>query len=217
MYRLNLNRRLMKPFNVAIIDDHLLFAEGIGRMIDELTYCKLAWIDSNTKNLVEKIESNQVHLLVLDINISPNENGIEIVNRLKKTHPFLKIMLLSMYQPIDIGLNLTQFIGEGYVLKTSGKTILENALEQILIREQTYIDPNVQNTPSIRDQFTNNLRLTRREKEIIELLAQGKKNKEIATELFLSEHTVKTHRKNIAEKLGTDGLNELVYKFNKHQ
>lgn len=207
----------MKPFNIAIIDDHLLFAEGIGRMIDELSYCKLSWIDSDTKSIVEKIRTYHVHLLVLDINISPNENGIEILHRLKKTQPHLKIMLLSMYQPIDIGLNLTNFIGEGYVLKTSGKTILENALEHILIREKTYFDPNVQNTPSIRDQFTNNLRLTRREKEIIELLAQGKKNKEIATQLFLSEHTVKTHRKNIAEKLGTDGLNELIYKFNKHQ
>jgi DNA-binding NarL/FixJ family response regulator len=206
----------MKPFNIAIIDDHLLFAEGIGRMIDELPYCRLSWIDSDTKSLAEKIKSHQLNLLVLDINISPNENGIEITHRLKKSNPFLKIMLLSMYQPIDIGLNLSEFAGEGYVLKTSGRTILENALEQILIKEKTYYDPNVQNTPSIRDHFTNNLKLTRREKEIIELLAKGKKNKEIATELFLSEHTVKTHRKNIAEKLGSDGLNELIYKFNKH-
>jgi DNA-binding NarL/FixJ family response regulator len=205
----------MKTFNIAIIDDHLLFAEGIGRIITELPFCKLTWIQSDTSGLVKKIDATGVDLLILDINISPNENGLDILNKLKQSHPTLKIMLLSMYQPMDIGIELSHFLGEGYVLKTSGKTILENALEQMLLHEKKYIDPNVQNTPTIRDQFTNNLRLTKREKEIIELLAQGKKNKEIATHLFLSEHTVKTHRKNIAEKLGVDGLNELIYQNNR--
>jgi DNA-binding NarL/FixJ family response regulator len=205
----------MKSFNIAIIDDHLLFAEGIGRIVTELPFCKLSWIQSDTNGLSQKINTANVDLLILDINISPQENGLEVLYKLKQTHPALKIMLLSMYQPIDIGLDLSQFKGDGYVLKTSGKTILENALKQVLMNEKIFVDPNVQNSMSIRDQFTNNLRLTKREKEIIELLAQGKKNKEIAMHLFLSEHTVKTHRKNIAEKLGSDGLNELIFQNNR--
>jgi DNA-binding NarL/FixJ family response regulator len=205
----------MKSFNIAIIDDHLLFAEGIGRIVTELPFCKLSWIQSDTNGLSQKINTANVDLLILDINISPQENGLDVLHKLKQTHPALKIMLLSMYQPMDIGLDLSQFKGDGYVLKTSGKTILENALKQVLMNEKIFVDPNVQDSMSIRDQFTNNLRLTKREKEIIELLAQGKKNKEIAMHLFLSEHTVKTHRKNIAEKLGSDGLNELIFQNNR--
>ena len=205
----------MKSFNIAIIDDHLLFAEGIGRIITELPFCKLSWIQSNADGISQNIKASQVDLLILDINISSQENGLDILSKLKLSHPALKIMLLSMYQPMDIGLDLSQFKGDGYVMKTSGKTILENALKQVLLDEKIFFDPNVQDSMSIRDQFTNNLRLTKREKEIIELLAQGKKNKEIATHLFLSEHTVKTHRKNIAEKLGSDGLNELIYQNNR--
>jgi DNA-binding NarL/FixJ family response regulator len=117
-----------------------------------------------------------------------------------------------MYQPIDIGLSIAQLNGAAYVLKTSGKIILENALKSILINDQSFIDPNVQSTPPIRDNFTDGLRLTKREKEIIELLSHGMKNKEIAQQLFLSEHTVKTHRKNIVEKLGAEGVNDLIYK-----
>lgn len=202
----------MKRFKVAIVDDHLLFAEGIGRMVSELDYCELSWIQANTKKLKEQISKYHIDLLILDINISPTESGIEISKHLKQLFPKLKIMFLSMYQPIDIGLSIAQLNASAYVLKTSGKIILEDAMNTILIKDRSFIDPNVQSTPTIQDNFTNGLRLTKREKEIIELLARGMKNKEIAQQLFLSEHTVKTHRKNIIEKLGAEGMNDLIYK-----
>jgi DNA-binding NarL/FixJ family response regulator len=202
----------MKRHKVAIVDDHLLFAEGIGRMVSEMPFCELSWIQPNAQKISERIKKTKVDLLILDINISTTENGLEIATRLIQIHPKLKIMFLSMYQPIDIGLSIAQLNGAAYVLKTSGKIILENALKSILINDQSFIDPNVQSTPTIRDNFTDGLRLTKREKEIIELLSHGMKNKEIAQQLFLSEHTVKTHRKNIVEKLGAEGVNDLIYK-----
>jgi DNA-binding NarL/FixJ family response regulator len=89
------------------------------------------------------------------------------------------------------------------VLKTSGKAILKDALHS-MINEEVYFDVHINDSIPIRDSFTTGLSLTKREKEIAALLSAGKTSKEIAGILFISEHTVKTHRKNISEKLKTN-------------
>jgi DNA-binding NarL/FixJ family response regulator len=191
----------MKIYNVAIIDDHLLFAEGIAKIISEHKEFNLVFISSDAIDLHQKLLHHKVDILILDINISTQENGILLMEKLRiTTGNALKIMMLSMYQPIDLGLDLTAFQGDAYVLKTSGKIILKDALFSIIKGEQ-YFDSNINDAIPIRDSFTDGLKLTKREKEIAFLLSTGKKSKEIASLLFISEFTVKTHRKNISEKL----------------
>jgi DNA-binding NarL/FixJ family response regulator len=194
----------MKMYNVAIVDDHLLFAEGIGKIVCEQPEFKLVFISSKTSDLIEKIEREKVNILILDINISSEVNGIVMMEKIKNAYGSkIKIMLLSMYQPIDLGLDLTAYIGDAYVLKTSGKAILKDALHS-MINEEVYFDVHINDSIPIRDSFTTGLSLTKREKEIAALLSAGKTSKEIAGILFISEHTVKTHRKNISEKLKTN-------------
>ena len=105
------------------------------------------------------------------------------------------------------------FIGDAYVLKISGKNILNEAFEHLKTGIK-YFDPNIIQEKSREDSFINQLRLTKREKEIIALISIGKTSKEIATKLFLSELTIKTHRKNINDKMGTKGIASLLSKSN---
>lgn len=121
-------------------------------------------------------------------------------------------MILSMYQPSDIGLNLVNFKGDAYVLKISGKNILEEAFEGMK-KGVLYLDPNIIVAHTFEDSFTQQLRLTKREKEIISLIAIGKTSKEIAETLFVAELTIKTHRKNIGKKLGTKNVANLISKM----
>lgn len=100
---------------------------------------------------------------------------------------------------------------DAYVLKISGKHILEAAIESMK-QNVVYFDPNIEIIQPVKDGFTTQLKLTKREKEIISMIALGKSTKEIASQLFLSELTIKTHRKNISEKLGSKGVADFISK-----
>jgi DNA-binding NarL/FixJ family response regulator len=200
----------MKIYKIGLTDDHVLFAEGISNILANKPNMELCFIASSANQLFEKLKDYRIDFLLLDVNLPPH-NGIDILQQLKKEQPQLKIMILSMYQPMDIGITIDNFKGDAYVLKVSGKEILEEALE-CMKTDKLYFDPNIVHINPLQDAFTNQLKLSKREKEIISLIAIGKTSKEIASMLYLSELTIKTHRKNISEKLGTKGMADLISK-----
>jgi len=155
----------MKKFKIGIIDDHVLFAEGISNIITDNPSYELSFITNSVDELHRLLSNNNIDILLLDINIPPH-NGIEMISQLKSFYHNLKIMALTMYQPSDIGLKILQFKGDAYVLKISGKHILEEALLQ-LTKNERYLDPNIIVNIPIEDNFANNLKLTKREKELI--------------------------------------------------
>jgi DNA-binding NarL/FixJ family response regulator len=198
----------MKKYKIGITDDHLLFAQGISNIIVDKPDMQIAFIAESAAQLFDLMKTQSIDFLLLDINLAPY-NGLELISRIKKEHKNIKIMILSMYQPTDIGLDLSNFKGDAYVLKISGKHILEEGLESMKLNT-VYFDPNIIIHQPVMDTFTAQLKLTRREKEIISLIALGKSTRDIAEQLFLSELTIKTHRKNISEKLGTKGVGAFV-------
>lgn len=196
---------------LGIADDHTMFADGIANILAERPGLVCCFQLEETSRLTELVEEKQVNLLILDVNVGP-ENGIALTEKLKARIPDLKIILLSMFQPADIGLNLKSCSADAYILKTSGKEILNRAVDTVLAGGIFY-DPNLMAPEEEPDREEGVLpRLTRREFQILSLIAAGKTNKEIAGELFISEHTIKTHRKNIGEKLGSRGMRDLVTK-----
>jgi DNA-binding NarL/FixJ family response regulator len=200
----------MKKINIGLVDDHLLFAEGIGNMLSEKPELNISFITSSAAELFDLLSVNQIDILLLDINMPPL-NGMTLIPKLKKEYPHMKIMVLTMYQPMDIGLDMKQFIGDAYVLKISGKQILEEAFSQLL-SNQVFIDPNIVVYPAKPDVNSQKVKLTKREIEIVRLIVSGKTTKDIAQELYLSELTIKTHRKNISEKMDSKGLADLIAK-----
>lgn len=202
----------MKKFKIGIVEDHLLFAEGISNLLLHHHKLQVAFISSSVNELFDRLGKEEIDLLILDINLPPY-NGLDLINKIKKENKGLKIMILTMYQPIDIRLNMENFQGDAYVLKISGKQILEDAIMHI-IDNQPYFDPNIIDYTLLASSSEQKLKLTKREKEIVKLIAEGKTTKEIASLLFLSELTIKTHRKNISEKLDSKGLADMISKSN---
>ena len=200
----------MKIYNIALVDDHLLFAEGIGNMLSGKPELNISFITSSVTEMFELLKRESINILLLDINMPPF-NGRDLIPRLKMLYPNMKIMILTMYQPMDIGLDIKEFNGDAYVLKISGKQILEEAISH-LIQNQIYIDPNIVVPVENLDTNKQKVKLTKREIEIVRLIVSGKTTKDIAQELYLSELTIKTHRKNISEKMDSKGLADLIAK-----
>ena len=200
----------MKKHNIAIADDHQLFTDGIAEFIGKMPDVKIVFTANSSEELLKKLARHSIDILILDLNLPP-DNGLLLIDPLRTQYPSMKIFILSMYQPIDVDKDLAQMNADAYVLKTSGKDVLLKALEAV-ISNKKFIDPNLNNQPKKEDVFTMTQKLTKREKDIVNLIAKGKSNKEIADALFLSELTVKTHRKNIKDKLGAKGKQELIFK-----
>ena len=200
----------MKKHRIAIADDHLLFADGISAFIVKIPDTQIVFSVNTTDKLLKSLKKHKVDILLLDLNMPP-DNGLLLIEPLREQYPLMKILILSMYQPIDVEQDIAKLNADGYILKTSGKDVLCNAIEALKCGNK-FMDPNINTRPLKKDAFTMSQQLTKREKDIIELIAKGKSNKQIAEALFLSELTVKTHRKNIKNKLGAEGKAELIFK-----
>lgn len=202
----------MKPTNrILLVDDHPFFSEGLMNALrPHPEYIVVSSIQSGN-DVMAAVRANEPDVLILDINL-PGINGLELLPGLKQKYPQLKIMLLSMYMPADIRLDPEKQPIDAYVLKNSGTDILLAALEQVTAGER-FFDPNIQSTNHhANDNFSRKLKLSSRELEILQLLKDGYSNKEISQKLFLSELTVKTHRKNIMTKMGARNIADLLRK-----
>ena len=198
-----------EPIRILIADDHPFFSEGV---INALRPFNQYTIVASVINGAEALAAIHLYLpdiAILDINM-PGQNGIELISAIKKKWPGIKIMVLSMYMPSDIKLQPEKEGIDAYVLKNSGTETLLAALAELALGH-TFYDPNIesQNHHST-DGFSQTLKLSSREKEILQMIKNGDSTKDIATTLFISELTVKTHRKNIMAKMGAKNVAELI-------
>jgi DNA-binding NarL/FixJ family response regulator len=198
----------MYKIRIVIVDDHKMFLEGIIAVLSNQEEFEILKHFENPKEALRFLKKNEVDLLITDISM-PEINGLELVKLVKKDSPEIKILAISMFEQIQSfdGIN-------GYLLKESGTGELKKAIRSIVIEGKDYFysnyDKNNKNNKKNLD-FKKNI-LTRREKEIISLIAKQYSVDEIADELFLSRHTVETHKKNIFQKLQVNNAAGLIKK-----
>lgn len=194
---------------IVLIDDHQMLIDGIKSLLSGAENFEVIAEFTSAKKLLEQINELNPYIVITDINM-PEMNGIELTLELKKNYPSIKILALSMHgdkamisKMIDAGVS-------GYILKNTGKTELLEALTQISSGNVFYSHEVANELIHAKQNTSNEVNLTPREVEIIQLIAKEKSNAQIADELSISERTVETHRKNIFRKTNTKSVIGLV-------
>lgn len=197
---------------ILIADDHQLFNDGMKMMLAAEGDINIVGQVFSGKDVLHAVHTFQPDLLLLDINM-PHQNGLEVAEKMRKSYPAVRIIMLTMYSDRKFVDDCKRLGVPGYILKNSGVDEVLKAIETVLAG-QCYYDPKLtkNNAPDQHadDSFQRQFQLTKREIEIIGLIGQSFTNEEIADRLFLSIATVKTHRNNINLKLGINKPADLV-------
>lgn len=200
---------------VMIVDDHPMIIDGLKNMLQGYGQIKLIAAFNDGESLMEALPAQQPDVLLLDIQL-PGKSGDELVPAILKRYPEISILALTNFNSALYVATMFRQGALGYLLKTTQQHTLIEAIETVY-RKETYIEPSLKDklrkeTPQQQRSIYTRLSLTIREKEILQLLAAGKSNQEIAEKLFIGYNTVRNYRARIFAKLDVNTISELVNK-----
>lgn len=205
-----------RPINIMIADDHLMVREGIKQLLELDGDIAVIAEAKDGKQCLELLDEKKTDVLLLDINM-PNMNGLQVLQYLREKKKNVKVLILTIHNEVEYLLKAIDYGVDGYVLKDSESAVLKKAI-YCINRGETYIQPEL--TPILKEKMDerrtsiddNDDSLTKREIEVLKLLAEGLFNKEIAYTLAISEKTVKNHVSNIFKKINvSDRTQAAVY------
>ena len=200
---------------IAILDDHQMFIDGIVRIIEEEAEINLIAIFKTEKECLDHLQDNRIDILLNDIQLN-NEDGIEICKRIKNEFPAVKILMLTMFNDVSFVKRAFNNNADGYLLKSSGREELLNAINKVQDGVK-FIDPEI-------NYFKGKLsdsglkihelepKLSKREKEVLSLILEEHTTQEIAKQLFISPKTIESHRSNLLAKFDVRNIAGLVRK-----
>ena len=201
----------MKRTRILLADDHAVVRQGFKMLLGAQPDMEIVGEASNGREAVEAAETLRPDVVVMDVAM-PELNGIEATRRLAASAPHARVIALSMHKDSVYVREILRAGARGYLLKDSGAEDLVSAIRAVA-RGESYLSPAVSNAvlDDYRKHVTNPIDLlTSREREVLQMLAEGKTNKEIAGVLNLSVYTVDAHRGRIMEKLNLHSINDLV-------
>jgi len=215
--------------DVVLADDHVLVRDGIKALLEDQS--DIAVIDeaSNGKEALEVISKNKPDVLIVDIRM-PEMNGIEVVTEITKRHKDVKTLVLSMHDSEEYVVQSIQAGADGYLLKGSSKEEFLKAVHKVASGEKyftgdvstiimsNFVNGNVNKQSATKVEVkTLPFKLTKRERQILDLVLELKNNKDIAEELQISKRTAEVHRFNLMKKLEVKNLMELTNKAKEYQ
>jgi DNA-binding NarL/FixJ family response regulator len=196
-----------KPIRIVLVEDHTILREGLRALLSADPKFKIVGEADDGREAIRRVDKLAPDLVVMDLSM-PRMTGMDAIREIKRRHPTTKIIALTVHKT-DEYLHTTLHAGaDGYVLKDATRVEVLLAIQNVL-KGKTYLSPSVSNTviegylegkenqiPSPRLGL-----LSPREREVLKLIAEGYKNKEIAADLFISLKTVEKHRANLMKKL----------------
>jgi DNA-binding NarL/FixJ family response regulator len=207
----------LRNLRILIADDHELVRRGIRALIQSHPGWEVCGEADTGREAVSKAEELRPDVLILDVSL-PELNGVEVARRIRKAFPSIEILILSMHYSDQLIRDILEAGGRGYVLKSDSERDLVFAVET-LANHKPFLTPYATElilNDFVADdgrkeasEFVRN-RLTPREREIVQLLAEGKSSKEVAAALSISVKTAETHRANLMRKLQLHTVSELV-------
>ncbi len=195
--------------DVFIADDHQMIIDGLKSLLEDEEDVRVTGQALNGLGVLAYLKHSPCHILLLDINM-PQMDGISTTKEVKKKHPEVKVLILSMHNTKDFVESVMNAGAEGYILKNAGRDELLNAIKTIHKGGYFYGNDIMQSLINKSAGKQPLAALSKREIEIIQLLVQEYTTSEIAEKLCLSTHTVDTHRKNLLSKLSVRNIAGLV-------
>lgn len=191
---------------IMLVDDHPLVRDGLRARLEAVPHFRVVAEADRADEALQRARTCAVDLVLMDINMS-GTNGIEATAQFKQQFPKIAVLILSMHDKLEYVSQAIQAGARGYVLKDApGK--------DIVLAIETVISGGIYYSAALAQQLARPLvidnQLTSREHEVLQHIAKGQSNKQIARDLDLSVRTVETHRLNIKRKLGIEGQAELI-------
>jgi len=200
-----------KPARMKIFltDDHAILLSGLIKILSVEDGIEVVGCAGTVKDTLDLLTQKHVDLLITDYNL-PDDDGLALVRRVKMKYPEMKVIVLSMHDEAHLIKEILKEGIDGYLLKKDSHEELVSAVRAVK-NDKVYLssDVNAMLMRGLNGQEEQKL-LTDREREILKLIAKEYTNKQMAEELFISERTVETHRKNIFRKTGTNNLVGLI-------
>lgn len=194
---------------VCITDDHPIVLDGLKNLIQSQPNLDLVGLFTNALDTLEGLKQNPADVLLLDVNL-PDKSGIDLSGELKNLYPELMIIILSVHNERAVIGSALQNKVNGYLLKNSASDEIIEAITQVR-RGQTYLCRQSQEIYASKAAGLETLPvITRREKEVLGLIAKGLTSAQIADQLFVSNHTVESHRKNLMEKFDANNMSMII-------
>lgn len=203
---------MSEKIRILIADDHTVLRTGLRLLLEREPGFEVVAEASDGRQAIDLTEALSPDVVLLDIAM-PNLNGIEAARTISAKRPKTGVVILSMHADESYLLRALKAGAKGYLLKDTGERDLIQAI-RVVSEGKTFFTPSIGKL-LVEDYLRQGVEdsyelLTAREREVMQLLAEGKSNKEIAARLFLSTRTVETHRKTIFQKLDLHSLPELM-------
>jgi DNA-binding NarL/FixJ family response regulator len=211
----------VKPIRVILADDHALVRAGFHALLTSLEGVEVVAEASDGRQALQLVEANRPDLVLMDISM-PELNGLDAVEKITRDYPQVRVIILSMHANEEYVLHALQAGAAGYLLKDAGIAELELAVRSVA-RGETYLSPPV--SRSVIDDYLRRLgstvepggpppgpeaKLTPRQREVLQLIAEGRTTQEIAKRLNVGVKTVETHRAQLMERLDIHDVAGLV-------
>jgi len=207
--------------NVLIADDHAVFRDGIDSILEDIEDITVLAHAKDGREVMEQLKKYQPEVILMDITMG-DTNGIDTTKLVKAQYPAIKILVLSMHLESSYVIKMLEAGAAGYLLKDAGKAEVISAI-RVVAAGNTYYSQSISTVlvqhltqPSTKKE-KKGVPLSKRELEVLRLIAEEYTNPEIAKELFISIRTVDTHRRNLLEKLQAKNTAGLVKYAIKHK
>jgi len=201
---------------LLIADDHQVLLDGFISIFDDIEDIDVVATAHNGKEVLSYLKEHEVDVILLDINM-PILNGVETCKKVTKLYPEVKIVALSMYDQQSYFKRMIQYGAKGYLLKNDNTSEIERAIRKVMDGGR-YVSSQMQSMMSSIDYISGKktslmgTELSPRELEVLQLVAEGMTDQQIAKKLFISVHTVNSHRKSLLLKLDAKNTAALVKK-----
>jgi DNA-binding NarL/FixJ family response regulator len=199
-----------KIAKILLVDDHSMVIEGMKAILSQIPNVTVMATASNAFETIEILQKTpEINLVFSDINL-PDISGIELCAKIKNEFPTIQVIGLSTFNQRSYVSQMIANGAAGYLVKSAGLEQITEAIESVMAGKM-YFSTDISNSNIVNPNNSEEApTLTRREKEILQLIADGQTNNDIAEKLFVSPYTVDTHRKNLLQKFEVGNTAQLI-------